>query len=111
MEYEPVFAYGLPEEGRVHVVIAGDFVTTSAGTGVVHTAPAFGEDDHKAAVKNGIGLLCFINPDGTFVEEATDFAGRFCKEADRDIIRNLKERNLLTSLRVTDGLSTLLACG
>lgn len=95
MKYEPVFTYGLPESGRVHEVIPGDFVTTSAGTGVVHTAPAFGEDDDKAAKKHGIGLLCFIHPDGTFVDEATDFAGRFCKEADKDIIRNLKERGLL----------------
>jgi len=97
MEYEPVFDYGRPEEGKVWVVIEGDFVTTAAGTGVVHTAPAFGEDDYRVARQNGVGMLKLIKPDGTFVDEATDFAGRFCKEADRDIIRNLNARGLLYS--------------
>ncbi|MFT7624127.1 MAG: isoleucyl-tRNA synthetase, partial [Myxococcota bacterium] len=93
--YQPVFNYAVPEEGRAFEVIAGDFVTTSAGTGVVHTAPAFGEDDYRVAKANGIGMLQLVKPDGTFVPEVTDFAGRFCKEADRDIIRNLTARGLL----------------
>jgi isoleucyl-tRNA synthetase len=93
--YIPVFDYATPEGGRYHEVIAGDFVTSATGTGVVHMAPAFGEDDFKAAKDAGIGMLQLIEPDGTFSAAATDFAGRFCKEADRDIIRNLNARDLL----------------
>ena len=95
LQYEPLFNYALPEEGKIHEVIPGDFVTTGAGTGVVHTAPAFGEDDDRAAKKHGIGMICLVKPDGTFAPEATDFAGRFVKEADKDIIRHLKERGML----------------
>ena len=96
MEYEPLFDFGEPvSSGRLHVVIPGDFVTTSAGTGIVHTAPAFGEDDHRVAQAEGLAMLQLIEPDGTFVAEAGEFAGRFCKDADRDIIRDLKARGLL----------------
>ena len=89
--YVPLFDYARPEEGDLHKVIPGDFVTAT-DTGVVHTAPAFGEDDHKVCKQNGIGMLQLIKPDGTFVDEVAEFAGRFCKEADRDIIRHLKQR-------------------
>lgn len=95
MKYEPIFNYATPEGGRYHEVIEADFVTASSGTGVVHMAPAFGEDDHKAAKKHGIGILQLVKPDGTFDERVTDFAGRFCKEADRDIIRMLRSEGVL----------------
>jgi isoleucyl-tRNA synthetase len=95
--YEPLFRYGEPEGGRAYEVIAGDFVTLDTGTGVVHIAPAFGEDDFRIAREEGIGFLQLLQPDGTFPDEVTEFAGRFCKEADRDIIRNLRERDLLFS--------------
>lgn len=95
LSYEPIFDYATPEGGRHHVVIEADFVTASSGTGVVHMAPAFGEDDHKAAKKHGIGILQLVKPDGTFDERVTEFAGRFCKEADRDIIRLLRSRGVL----------------
>ena len=94
MRYEPIFRYAEPEGGRAFEVIAADFVTLSA-TGIVHTAPAFGEDDFRAAAANGIGMLQLIRPDGTFDERATDWAGRFCKDADRDIVRDLRRRGLL----------------
>ncbi len=95
LEYHPLFSYAEPEGGRYHLVISADFVTTSAGTGIVHTAPAFGEDDSKAARTHGVGMLQLVKPDGTFDARVTEFAGRFCKEADRDIIRNLKQRGML----------------
>ena len=98
--YQPVFDYARPAEGDCHVVIPGDFVSLGTGTGVVHTAPAFGEDDHRVARQNGIGLLNLVAPDGTFLPEVTDFAGRFVKEADRDIIRNLRKRGLLVKEEV-----------
>jgi len=95
LRYRPLFDFATPDEGDYHVVIDGDFVTTSAGTGIVHTAPAFGEDDNRAATKHGIGLLQLIGPDGKFLPGTGDLEGLFCKEADRPIIRDLNSRGLL----------------
>jgi len=94
-EYEPPFRYEEPVGGPAYRVILADFVTTESGSGMVHVAPAFGEDDFKVAKDAGLGFLQLVEPDGTFKESVTDFAGRFCKEADRDIIRNLRQRELL----------------
>ena len=93
--YTAPFSYAEPEGGPVHRVIAAGFVTTDTGSGLVHIAPAFGADDFAACKDNGIGFINLVNPDGRFDSRVTDFAGRFCKEADRDIIRNLKRRGLL----------------
>ncbi len=93
--YVAPFDYAEPTDGKAHEVIAAAFVTTDTGSGIVHVAPAFGVDDFNAAKQNGIGFLCLVKPDGKFDERVTDFAGRFCKEADRDIIRLLKKRGLL----------------
>jgi isoleucyl-tRNA synthetase len=93
--YEPPFRYATPEGGDAHLVVPGDFVTLEAGTGMVHIAPAFGEDDFRVRQEQGLGFLQLVQTDGTFPPEVTDFAGRFCKEADRDIIRNLRQRGLL----------------
>ncbi|MEM9072452.1 MAG: isoleucine--tRNA ligase [Myxococcota bacterium] len=93
--YEPPFRYAEPEGGPAHHVIAGDFVELKTGSGLVHLAPAFGEDDSRVCKAEGLGFLQLVQPDGTFPPEVTDFAGRFCKEADRDIIRNLKKRGIL----------------
>ncbi|MDQ7088848.1 MAG: class I tRNA ligase family protein [Acidobacteriota bacterium] len=88
--YEPLFRYAEPEGGPAFRVIAADFVSDESGSGIVHVAPAFGEDDFRACRENGLGFLQLVKPDGTFPGEVTDFAGRFCKEADRDIIRKLR---------------------
>ncbi len=93
--YEPIFAYARPEGGKAHEVVTADFVTLDTGSGVVHIAPAFGEDDFRLAKEQGLGFLQLVQPDGTFPPEVTDFAGRFCKEADRDIIRLLRQRGVL----------------
>jgi len=95
IRYEPLFDYKRPEDGRAYEIVTADFVTLEQGTGVVHMAPAFGEDDYRLCQEKGLGFVQLIAPDGTFVAEATDFAGRFCKEADGDIIAKLKERGLL----------------
>jgi isoleucyl-tRNA synthetase len=85
-------------------VIAEDFVTLDTGTGIVHIAPAFGEDDHRAHQKqlrryqqpDTVELLCAVNPDGTFKPEmGSSYAGRWVKEADRDIIKELQQKQLL----------------
>lgn len=85
-------------------IVAADFVTTASGTGAVHIAPAFGEDDAKVLLeereKRSEGplptLLCAVRPDGTFNEYGPEFVqDRWVKDCDKDIIRNLKERGLL----------------
>jgi isoleucyl-tRNA synthetase len=95
MSYEPPFRYAEPEGGPAWQVVDADFVSLDSGSGLVHLAPAFGEDDFRVCKEKGMGFLQLLKPDGTFPDEVTDFAGRFCKEADRDIIRNLRAREVL----------------
>ncbi|HUS02712.1 MAG TPA: isoleucine--tRNA ligase [Chitinophagaceae bacterium] len=61
-------------------VVLGDFVTTEDGTGIVHTAPAFGADDFKAGKKNNLGILTLVDKEGKFVEGVGEFSGRFVKD-------------------------------
>lgn len=93
--YAPIFTYAMPEGGRAHVVVTADFVTLDSGSGLVHIAPAFGEDDFRLRTDEGLGFLQLVRPDGTFPPEVTDFAGRFVKEADRDIIRHMRREGVL----------------
>jgi len=102
--YEPPFDWferDFAERGLWRVV-AGDFVELDAGTGVVHIAPAFGEVDFDLLQRERKGdpelpLLCAVRPDGSFDPERAepDYAGRWVKEADRDLSRALRERGLL----------------
>jgi isoleucyl-tRNA synthetase len=92
--YAPLYDLGPATPGDAFVIVTGDHVTTDAGTGIVHTAPAFGEDDMKVAEAHGLGLLQHVRPDGTFGAN-TPWAGVFCKDADKAIIADLKERGLL----------------
>lgn len=93
--YEPLFNYALPESGLAHVVVPAEFVGATDGTGIVHCATGFGEDDFQLTKTQGLGLLQLVKPDGTFPDEVTDFAGRNIKEADRDIVRHLRGRGLV----------------
>ena len=95
MRYEPPFRYAEPEGGRAFEVLDADFVSLESGTGLVHLAPAFGEDDFRVCQAKGLGFLQLVESDGTLSDAVTDFAGRFCKDADRDIIRDLRRRGLL----------------
>lgn len=61
-------------------VVTGDFVTTEDGTGIVHTAPAFGADDFKTGKKNNLGILTLVDREGKFVEGVGEFSGRFVKD-------------------------------
>jgi isoleucyl-tRNA synthetase len=82
-------------------VIVEDFVTLDSGTGIVHIAPAFGEDDNKALNRlmeklgERIDLFCAVQSDGAFKPEIANYAGRWVKDADKDILRELKERGVL----------------
>jgi isoleucyl-tRNA synthetase len=95
--YEPLFPYfeDMDTEGAF-VVVADDYVSTEAGTGIVHQAPAFGEDDYRVMKQHGItALVCPVDFEGKFTEEVTDYAGVYVKEADKDIIRKLKDEGKL----------------
>ena len=95
--YEPVFDYfaDKADEGAF-VVISGDYVTTDSGTGLVHQAPAFGEEDYKAFQAAGLeAFACPVSLHGEFTDEVPDFAGRHVKEADKDIISALKTKGAL----------------
>lgn len=95
LSYEPPFRYVPVEHG--HVVIPGDFVSDTSGTGIVHIAPAHGEDDYKVSRQNGISMLSVVNNAGRYIDEVTDLAGRFVKDCDVDIVKMLSERGLLFS--------------
>ena len=73
-EYEPLFPY-FKDTKNAFRVVAGDFVTTEDGTGVVHIAPAFGEDDYEVGKKEDIGWVQHVGMDGRFIKEVTDFSG------------------------------------
>jgi isoleucyl-tRNA synthetase len=93
--YEPPFTYISDYGPRGHTVLEADFVTTGEGTGLVHTAIAFGEDDFRLGEQYGITLQNPVRPDGTFDERITDYQGRFVKEADEDIVESLRDRGRL----------------
>jgi isoleucyl-tRNA synthetase len=97
LHYEPLFTFAAPEGGDPYRVIAADFVTLEQGTGIVHIAPAFGEDDYRIGREQNLGFLQLIEPDGNFSPGTEPYAGRFCKDCDRDIVRELKARGLLFS--------------
>jgi len=91
--YEPLFPFFSERkaEGAFHI-IAGDFVTAETGTGIVHTAPAFGEDDHAVCKVAGIELVDPVDAEGRFTQDVTPWAGERVKDADKGIIAELKSR-------------------
>ena len=99
--YQPLFPYfadraDLPAgEGKAFVVIGSGHVTTGDGTGLVHMAPDFGEDDFAACRAVGIDVLLSVDDEGRFEPSITDFAGRNIKEADPDLIRWIKDAGRL----------------
>ena len=94
-EYEPLFDGGQHPE-RSHYIVTGDFVTTTEGSGLVHIAPAFGQDDYDIGQEYGLPLVQLVGPDGRFVPEVKDaWVGEYVKDADPKIIENLDGRGLL----------------
>lgn len=92
--YLPPFPYfkGHPNSFKV---LTDDFVTTEDGTGVVHMAPGFGEDDQRVCEAHGITLVVPVDNAGRFTAEITDFAGKQVQEANKDVIKYLKEKGAL----------------
>ena len=103
IEYEPLFPY-YKDTPNAFRVVAGDFVTTTDGTGVVHIAPAFGDDDFKVGKRENIPLVHHVGMDGRFNPEVTDFAGQEVKPRSDDdkvrlssdiaVLKYLQENNL-----------------
>jgi isoleucyl-tRNA synthetase len=93
-EYEPLFDYVKPDK-KAYYVTCDNYVTLTDGTGVVHIAPAFGEDDSKVGKAYDLPFVQLIDGKGEFKPEATDFAGMFCKKADEGIMKMLAEKGLL----------------
>ena len=97
LQYEPLFDYFTDQQTEGgFVVVSDDYVTTDGGTGLVHQAPAFGEDDYRVLNENDIdAFVCPVGLDGRFNESVTDFSGMHVKEADKPIIEFLKQRGSL----------------
>ncbi len=93
MEYEPLFNFAKPDK-KAYYVVLDDYVTLTDGTGIVHIAPAFGDDDYKVSRKYDLPILKLVNSRGEMSEE-TPWANTFCKKADKPILEQLKQENKL----------------
>lgn len=98
IEYIPLFDYAEPKKKAWYVVCA-DFVTMDDGTGIVHIAPAFGEDDYNVGRSYDLPVVQLVNKDGTFPAQVTRWAGQFVKDADQSIIQYLDEQGLLAGTK------------
>jgi isoleucyl-tRNA synthetase len=94
LRYQRPFDF-LPIDDRGRRVVPAGFVSTEDGTGIVHLAPAFGADDMEAAQKEGLPVINPVGADGAFGPEVPPWQGRFVKDADPDIIEDLRQRGLL----------------
>ena len=84
-------------EGKAFEVIHGDYVTLTDGTGIVHIAPAYGEDDSLVSKKNGIAFVNLVDKSGNFVKEVEPWAGKFVRDCNEDICKWLADENKLFS--------------
>ncbi len=92
--YEPLYRF-YPVDRDYAYVVAGDFVSTADGTGIVHIAPAFGADDLAVGAKYNLPILQTVDAAGRFKPEVEPWAGKFVKDADPEIIQELQSRGLL----------------
>jgi isoleucyl-tRNA synthetase len=93
LEYSPLFDY-FKDHKNAFRILAGEFVTENDGTGIVHMAPGFGEDDHMLCNANNIELVCPVDNSGKFTAEVSDFEGIMVFDAIDDIIKVLKNKGL-----------------
>ena len=96
VKYERLMPFG-KVEGKAFEVIHGDYVTLTDGTGIVHIAPAYGEDDSLVAKQNGITFINLVDKSGKFVKEVEPWAGRFVRDCNEDICKWLANENKLFS--------------
>ena len=101
LRYEPPLLEEVPgqrrlaEEGRVHFVVAEDFVDPTTGSGIVHLSPANGEEDFEVARRRGLPVFNPIDDQASFTEEAGKYAGKFVRDADGEVIEDLRRKGLL----------------
>jgi len=95
LEYEPLFDIPALNTEKSYKVISADFVTTEDGTGVVHTAGMYGEDDYEVCKENDLPLIHTVSEDGKFNPLVPEFEGRFVKETEEDIKKYLQDKHLL----------------
>jgi isoleucyl-tRNA synthetase len=95
LDYQPLYPYSIPAEGRAHYVVDADFVSTEEGTGVVHTSALYGVDDLRLCQEKGIPFRHTVGLDGKFLPYVEQFAGLHVKEANPLIEDDLKARGLL----------------
>ncbi|MBN1308198.1 MAG: isoleucine--tRNA ligase [Chitinispirillaceae bacterium] len=89
MRYVPLFDYFAGRDERFFRIVCADFVSTEDGTGVVHIAPAFGEDDFQVGARLGLPIVCPVDDEGKFTDEVIQWRGRLVFDADDDIIAAL----------------------
>lgn len=102
--YKPLFDYftHLFEKNKAFKVLNDTYVTQDSGTGIVHQAPYFGEDDNRVCLEAQIitkvgPIVCPVDATGNYTEEVKDFVGQYVKDADKGIIKLLKEKGRLFS--------------
>lgn len=105
LKYEPLFDYFTEYSRKMnaHRVLCDGYVTEDSGTGIVHQAPYFGEDDYRVCLANGIiardsEIVCPVDESGKFMSAVTDFAGQYVKDADKNIIAHLKVKGRLVQV-------------
>jgi len=94
IDFQPLFTF-CKIDRRAYYTVLGDFVTTEDGSGIVHMAPAFGEDDYQTGRRYGLPVLQPIDKSGRFTDEVTAWKGKFVKDADPEIIAHLKKSGQL----------------
>jgi len=100
LEYESLYAIEHPEiikSDKVYKVYAADFVTTEDGTGIVHIAPNFGEDDFNLGKKATIPMIDLMDENGVYLETTKKWNGYYYKKANRDVLLDLEERGIIFS--------------
>ena len=91
-EYVPLYDF-IKTDKKGYFVVADNYVTMDDGTGIVHIAPAFGEDDSRVGKENDLPFINHVNTQGNFVDGCGEWSGMFVKDTDKLIIRDLKDRN------------------
>ena len=95
LRYAPLFDYFAAVSDKFFTVTCADFVSTEDGTGIVHIAPAFGEDDFAVGAKLGLPIVCPVDAEGKFTAEVADFEGRLVFDANADITKRIKDAGRL----------------
>ena len=95
MDYEPLYPFAGQPKQRAWYVVADSYVTLTDGTGIVHTAPAFGEDDARVGRENNLPFVQMVNTQGKFVDTVTPWAGMFVKDADPLIVEEMRQTGKL----------------